>query len=511
MFVIQALKNFLNTTFSITQNTLRNKQVLRNFYQKILNLFTNLPQRLVFNYCRVGAVALFISFTNVESFFFKINVLSIFVMWSAELHFRLDPTTPAQLFESDKQNTSALKQSKVRRLLTRAQALNSLYTRSWALATVLQTIETYLQELTTDVYPNTPDTYFKQSTLVPTPLKVVAEGFKNKVHLLFTKYPTFDTLKLAQHPHNRLLNHLFSSLGVNTTTTHLHVKHIHQTTCEAVFAKTKDWDFIIVDANISLQTTDPTLATLKTRALKNVAAKKLNWAEIRDLKPTNIDETQCARNQINHYLLHQTITNFIIGSNADKSVEVYKASDLQWSIITLEVSRFCDDETHDEHNESVLIDTWNVVMIKPKPHSTPISTKRPRLNTNLFEKKPRWKQKTIFSKPQTLTGLNNVNTQDNFSPMRKNRVYIKSRFSRVRQWCRPIVMWTLWLNIFLLFWCNSVFYGIKIKLSYVAPALLFALTCLLFTNFLKVITRPEQPKTLIQRLIYYFWKKKICF
>lgn len=46
----------------------------------------------------------------------------------------------------------------------------------------------------------------------------------------------------------------------------------------------------------------------------------------------------------------------------------------------------------------------------------------------------------IFKKPQFDTGLPRVRGVDYFSPLRKSRIYIKSRFSRVRQWCRPIVI-----------------------------------------------------------------------
>lgn len=72
----------------------------------------------------------------------------------------------------------------------------------------------------------------------------------------------------------------------------------------------------------------------------------------------------------------------------------------------------------------------------------------------------------VFKKPNVMAGLTKVAHRDFFSPLRKSRIYIKSRFSRVRQWCRPIVIWSLWLNIALLFFCHAVFYGIKFKVSY---------------------------------------------
>ena len=53
---------------------------------------------------------------------------------------------------------------------------------------------------------------------------------------------------------------------------------------------------------------------------------------------------------------------------------------------------------------------------------------------------PNFLNRPLWTKPtHTKRDLGELR-DDYFSPLRKNRIYIKSRFSRVRQWCRPIVI-----------------------------------------------------------------------
>lgn len=69
-----------------------------------------------------------------------------------------------------------------------------------------------------------------------------------------------------------------------------------------------------------------------------------------------------------------------------------------------------------------------------------VSLPKTNVSTLIPEEKTTAPVRRIFKKPQFDTGLVNVHGRDYFSPLRKSRIYIKSRFSRVRQWCRPIVI-----------------------------------------------------------------------
>lgn len=118
---------------------------------------------------------------------------------------------------------------------------------------------------------------------------------------------------------------------------------------------------------------------------------------------------------------------------------------------------------------------------KPNPTRTALGADKAQVSTPKTSKLMLWKKPDHTYRP--LTDLNG----DYFSPLRKNRVYIKSRFSRVRQWCRPIVMWSLWVNIGLLFFCHTVFYGVKFNLGYTSPAIVAVVTLMLVPPFLRAV------------------------
>lgn len=51
------------------------------------------------------------------------------------------------------------------------------------------------------------------------------------------------------------------------------------------------------------------------------------------------------------------------------------------------------------------------------------------------------------------------------SRLRKSRVFVKSRYSRNRQWCRSIVVLTLFINLLVVMSVLAIFYKLKIKYS----------------------------------------------
>ena len=67
--------------------------------------------------------------------------------------------------------------------------------------------------------------------------------------------------------------------------------------------------------------------------------------------------------------------------------------------------------------------------------------------------------------PTTKVNHNFYENNTKVSNMRKSKIFIKSRFSRNRQWCRPIVFWSLWLNILFLGFSTAIFYGFKFNVS----------------------------------------------
>jgi hypothetical protein len=60
----------------------------------------------------------------------------------------------------------------------------------------------------------------------------------------------------------------------------------------------------------------------------------------------------------------------------------------------------------------------------------------------------------------------NIIKKTNVSVLRKNKIYLKSRFSRNRQSCRPIVYWSLWINILFITYSTAIFYGFKFNTTY---------------------------------------------
>ena len=61
------------------------------------------------------------------------------------------------------------------------------------------------------------------------------------------------------------------------------------------------------------------------------------------------------------------------------------------------------------------------------------------------------------------------------SNLRRARLFVKSRFARNRQWCRPIVIWSLWFNIAFMFFSLVTFYGIKLNIGYMPYLVLLPL------------------------------------
>ena len=66
------------------------------------------------------------------------------------------------------------------------------------------------------------------------------------------------------------------------------------------------------------------------------------------------------------------------------------------------------------------------------------------------------------------TNLNFYKTNTKLSNLRKSKVFIKSRFSRNRQWCRPIVFWSIWMNCLFAGYASAVFYGFQFHVGYVS-------------------------------------------
>jgi hypothetical protein len=175
------------------------------------------------------------------------------------------------------------------------------------------------------------------------------------------------------------------------------------------------------------------------------------------------------------------------------------------TVFTAEVTHIVDNSSP-ENNPTVM--EFNTVVFNSNRDPQGINIKTHRYTGTETTTSPlKTKATKIFYKPEALTGASTVHHYDNYSPMRKNRIYIKSRFSRVRQWCRPIVMWTLWLNIVLLFWCNAVFYGFKIKVSYVSGLLVWTSLLFLISPFIKIIQQPEKSNPTIKTVLRYFFKK----
>lgn len=95
------------------------------------------------------------------------------------------------------------------------------------------------------------------------------------------------------------------------------------------------------------------------------------------------------------------------------------------------------------------------------------------------------------NKPQTTYRNHNISVHNNdvkCSILRKSKTFIKSRFSRNRQTCRPIVYWALWLNIAFLGLSQLAFYGFKFSVGYSTGTFIFIATCLI----LKRLPRHKQ-------------------
>lgn len=81
----------------------------------------------------------------------------------------------------------------------------------------------------------------------------------------------------------------------------------------------------------------------------------------------------------------------------------------------------------------------------------------------------------VFKRPKVLNGITLIAKRDNFSILRITHAFSKSRFSRSRQYCRPIVIWSLYVNIGFLYACQIFFYGLTFKVSYGAQLAYLAL------------------------------------
>jgi len=79
-----------------------------------------------------------------------------------------------------------------------------------------------------------------------------------------------------------------------------------------------------------------------------------------------------------------------------------------------------------------------------------------------------------YKQIKTINKTHNLNfyKKINMSIIRKSKIFIKSRFSRNRQSCRPIVYWSLYMNIAFIGFSQLQFYGFKFSLGYIPITLI---------------------------------------
>ena len=78
------------------------------------------------------------------------------------------------------------------------------------------------------------------------------------------------------------------------------------------------------------------------------------------------------------------------------------------------------------------------------------------------------------------------------SLLRKENIFIKSRYSRNRQWCRPIVIFTLLLNFLTVITTLTLFYKLKINYAKLAWVVLISGTVYSLKNGVYVLHKIKQ-------------------
>ena len=91
---------------------------------------------------------------------------------------------------------------------------------------------------------------------------------------------------------------------------------------------------------------------------------------------------------------------------------------------------------------------------------------------------------------------NNINV----SILRKSKIFIKSRFSRNRQWCRPIVIWSVWINVLFLGFSIVIFYGFKFKIGYIPGTISIIMLIISLSNLASIGSIKNRYKILVRKL-----------